>query len=274
MKKLIALTLVLVCVLALFAGCGKKKETLKVAISPDFAPMEFVDPSKSGQDKFVGFDVSLAKFIADELDMELEIVALDFEACQAAVSSGRVDMSISGYSYTEKRAANYNLSDYYYAGENETEQVLITLASNGKNFKDAASIEGLKVGAQHASLQEELAKAQLPNAEVITFTDIGTGILQLKKGDFDVMAVAIGNANALIANNPEVAMSGFQFEVDESAENNLILLPKGDDEMTAKVNEILAKALAAGYYETWYEEALATAGVEVSYDADGNPIED
>ena len=274
MKKLIALTLVLVCVLALFAGCGKKKETLKVAISPDFAPMEFVDPSKSGQDKFVGFDVSLAKFIADELDMELEIVALDFEACQAAVSSGRVDMSISGYSYTEKRAANYNLSDYYYAGENETEQVLITLASNGKNFKDAASIEGLKVGAQHASLQEELAKAQLPNAEIITFTDIGTGILQLKKGDFDVMAVAIGNANALIANNPEVAMSGFQFEVDESAENNLILLPKGDDEMTAKVNEILAKALAAGYYETWYEEALDTAGVEVSYDADGNPIED
>lgn len=274
MKKLIALTLVLVCVLALFAGCGKKKETLKVAISPDFAPMEFVDPSKSGQDMFVGFDVSLAKFIADELDMELEIVALDFEACQAAVSSGRVDMSISGYSYTEKRAANYNLSDYYYAGENETEQVLITLASNGKNFKDAASIEGLKVGAQHASLQEELAKSQLPNAEVITFTDIGTGILQLKKGDFDVMAVAIGNANALIANNPEVAMSGFQFEVDESAENNLILLPKGDDEMTAKVNEILAKALAAGYYETWYEEALDTAGVEVSYDADGNPIED
>lgn len=274
MKKLIALTLVLVCVLALFAGCGKKKETLKVAISPDFAPMEFVDPSKSGQDMFVGFDVSLAKFIADELDMELEIVALDFEACQAAVSSGRVDMSISGYSYTEKRAANYNLSDYYYAGENETEQVLITLASNAKNFKDAASIEGLKVGAQHASLQEELAKSQLPNAEVITFTDIGTGILQLKKGDFDVMAVAIGNANALIANNPEVAMSGFQFEVDESAENNLILLPKGDDEMTAMVNEILAKALAAGYYETWYEEALDTAGVEVSYDADGNPIED
>lgn len=274
MKKLIALTLVVVAILALFAGCGKKKETLKVAISPDFAPMEFVDPSKSGQDKFVGFDVSLAKFIADELGMELEIVALDFEACQAAVSSGRVDMSISGYSYTDKRAANYNLSDYYYAGENETEQVLITLASNGKAYKEAASIEGLKVGVQNASLQEELAKAQLPNAEIVTFTDIGTGILQLKKGDFDVMAVAIGNANALIANNPEVAMSGFQFEVDEAAENNLILLPKGDDEMTEKVNEILAKALAAGYYETWYEEALSTAGVEVSYDADGNPIED
>lgn len=272
MKKLIAITLVLVAVLAMFTGCGKKKETLKVAISPDFAPMEFVDPSKSGQDMFVGFDVSLAKFIADELDMELEIVPLDFDACQIAVGSGRVDMSISGYSWTEERAEKYNMSDYYYAGENETEQVLITLASNGKKFKDAASIEGLKVGAQNASLQESLCKAQLPNAELITYTSIDTGVLQLKKGDFDVMAVAIGNANVLIANNPELAMSGFQFEVSEAEENNLILLPKGDDEMTAKVNEILAKALAAGYYETWYDEAMNTAGVEISYDADGNPI--
>lgn len=274
MKKLIAVLLTLVAVIGLFSGCGKKSEKLKVAISPDFAPMEFVDPSKSGQDKFVGFDVSLAKFIASELGMELEIVAMDFEACQIAVGTGKVDMSISGYSWTEKRAANYNMSDYYYAGENETEQVLITLASNGKNFKDAASVEGLKVGAQNASLQEELCKAQLPNAELITFTDISTGILQLKKGDFDAMAVAIGNANAIIASNSDLAMSGFQFEVDEAAENNLILLPKGDDEMTEKVNKILAKALAAGYYETWYEEALNTAGVEVSYDADGNPIED
>ena len=274
MKKLIALTLVLVSLLALFAGCNKKKETLKVAISPDFAPMEFVDPTKSGQDMFVGFDVSLAKFIADELGMELEIVPLDFFACQAAVTSGRVDMSISGYSWSEERAANYNLSDYYYAGENETEQVLITLASNGKIYKDAASLEGLKVGAQAASLQESLCKNQLPNAELVTYTSINTGILQLKKGDFDVMAVAIGNANSIIASNPDLAMSGFQFEVSEAEENNLILLPKGDDEMTEKVNKILAKALEAGYYETWYEEALNIAGVEISYDADGNPIVD
>lgn len=274
MKKLIALTLVVVSVLALFAGCGEKKNTLKVAISPDFAPMEFVDPTKSGQDQFVGFDISLAKFIADELNMELEIVPLDFFACQAAVSSGRVDMSISGYSWSEDRAANYNLSDYYYAGENETEQVLITLASNGKIYKDAASIEGLKVGAQAASLQESLCKSQLPNAELVTYTNINTGILQLKKGDFDAMAVAIGNANSIIASNPDLAMTGFQFEVSEAEENNLILLPKGDDEMTEKVNEALAKALAAGYYETWYEEALNIAGVEISYDVDGNPIVD
>ena len=113
---------------------------------------------------------------------------------------------------------------------------------------------------------------QLPDSELVVYTDINTGLLQLKKGDFDVMAVAIGNANALIASNPEIIMSGFQFEVDEKEANNLILLQKGNDELTEKVNAILAKAKAAGLYEIWYEEALNTAGVDVSYDAEGNPV--
>lgn len=278
MKKLLAITLALVLCLSVFAGCqpaaDSDKPVLKIALSPDFSPMEFVDPSKSGQDKFVGFDVSLSKYIAQELGMTLEIMPMDFDACQAAVASGKVDMSVSGFSWTEDREAKYNLSDYYYAGENETEQVLIVLAENAGKYTDAESLKGMKVGAQGASLQEELVETQLPDCELVVYTDINTGLLQLKKGDFDAMAVAIGNANALIASNPEVAMSGFQFVVDEKMANNLILLQKGNDELTAKVNAILAKAEAAGLYETWYEEALNTAGVDVSYDADGNPIVD
>ena len=285
MKKLFTLTLAVLMVLGLFAGCkpaannGVTNEydlvsagKLTVAISPDFAPMEFVDPTKTGQDQFVGFDISLAKFIAQELGVTLEIKPMDFDACQAAVGTGKVDMSISGYSWTEKRANNYNLSDYYYAGENETEQVLITLAENAGKYTTTESLKGVKVGAQGASLQEELVKAQLPESELVLYTDINTGLQQLKKGDFEVMAVAIGNANALINNNPEAIMSGFQFVVDEKESNNLILLQKGDDKLTEKVNEILAKAKAAGYYETWYAEAQNIAGIDQSYDADGNPI--
>ncbi len=283
MKKLFTLTLAVLMVLGLFAGCKPAESganeydlvsagKLTVAISPDFSPMEFVDPTKTGQDKFVGFDVSLAKFIAQELGVTLEIKPMDFDACQAAVETGSVDMSISGYSWTEKREKNFNLSDYYYAGENETEQVLITLAENASKYTTTESLKGVKVGAQGASLQEGLVTSQLPESELVLYTDINTGLQQLKKGDFVAMAVAIGNANALINNNPEVIMSGFQFEVDEKEANNLILLQKGDDKLTEKVNEILAKALAAGYYTTWYEEAQNTAGIDQSYDADGNPI--
>ena len=89
MKKFIFLILALVMALSLVA-CGAKNDTktddaanpdgeatptnaleqikadgvLTVARSPDFSPMEFVDSSKTGQDQYVGFDVTLAKYIA------------------------------------------------------------------------------------------------------------------------------------------------------------------------------------------------------------------
>ena len=273
MKKFTALALSAVLLLGLLTACGgEKKPTLKVAMSPDFAPMEFVDASKSGQDQFVGFDVTLAKYLAGEMGLTLEIVPMSFDACQTAVAMGQVDMAISGFSWMPDRAEKYNLSITYHAGDNEANQVLLTTKENAGRFNTAESLSGLKVGAQTASLQEWLVNQQIPGAEVVPYIDITTGLMQLRKGDFVAMAVAEGNADALIANNPDLAKSGFYFELTDDLLDTLILMKKGNDELTATVNDLLAKAEAAGYYPTWYAEALEQAGVgvEVSYDDNGN----
>lgn len=279
MKKIVSLVLI-ACMLFAFAGCSSSdKPVLTVALSPDFAPMEFVDISKTGQDQYVGFDVTLANFIADELGMELKIEPMSFSACQVAVETKSVDMAISGFSWTEERAANYNLSDYYYAGDNETEQVIITSKANEGKLVSASDYSGLKVGAQAASLQLDLCKSQLPSdCEIVEIVDLTTALLMLKSGDIDALAVATGNAEVLISNNSEdVALSGFVFEVDPKYTANVILLNKEDNELLAQVNEILAKAYEAGYYDVWYEEALALAegenAADVAYDDEGNVVE-
>ena len=243
---------------------------LSVAISPDFAPMEFVDTSKSGQDQYVGFDVTLAKFIAEQMGCELVIEPMSFDACQAAVQTHSVDMSISGFSYTPERAENFALSDYYYAGDNETEQTIIVLAENADKWTKAEDYSGKKVAAQSASLQYNLCTSQLPSdTEIVVYADLGTAVEALRSGIVDAVAVAYGNGEAIIANNSAVAMSGFEFEVSEEAENNVIMMTKGNDALLAKVNEILAIAYDNGYYGEWYAEAEALAGIdtaeEVSY---------
>lgn len=280
MKKLISAALVLAMVLS-FAGCNSsKKETLKVATSPDFAPMEFVDSGKKGQESYVGFDITLAKYIAEGMGKELEIVPMSFDACQVAVEVGSVDMSISGFSWTAKRAENYNMSDYYYAGDNETEQTIVTTKANEGKFTSAADFSGKKIAAQTASLQLDLCKEQLPaDCEIVEVGDLTTAFLQLQNGDFDGIAVAVGQAKVFISNNAETtALSGFNFEVDPKSVGNVVLMPKGADELTAKVNEILAKAYNEGLYEKWYADALELSGVEtaqeVSYDDDGNVASD
>lgn len=248
---------------------------LLVALSPDFSPMEFVDTSKSGQDQYVGFDVTLAKFIAEQLGVELEIKPMSFDACQAAVQMAAVDMSISGFSWTEERAANFCLSDYYYAGDNETEQTIIVPADKANTYATVEDFTGLKIGAQGASLQESLCNANFEGiATIEIFKDINDAVLALKTGKIDAVAVATGNGEAIIANNPDVAMSGFVFDIDETAENNVVMLNKNSEALTAKVNECLAIAYEAGYYGDWYAEAQALAGIEtaadVSYDDQGN----
>ena len=294
MKKILALTLSILMLVGVLCGCstpssGNDKNyytvsgnfknvsvstitdgKLTVAISPDFAPMEFVDPTKTGQDMYVGFDVILANYIADELGLGLVLMPMDFYACQTAVYTGIVDMSISGYSWTPDRAENANLSNYYYAGDNEDEQVLITLAGNEGKYDTAEKLAGAKIGAQNASLQQSLVEAQLPDSELILFTDLGTAVMQMQNGDFDCIAVADGNGDAIIANNANVIKSGFAFYVDPKETGNVILLQKGADELTNVVNQILAET--EQYWDAWYAYASSISGIDQSYDEQGNAI--
>ena len=303
MKKIISLVLVAalsLCSIFALGSCGPKEENLSaaydkiaaslefddsnceefvVAMSPDFAPMEFVDLAKSGDDKYVGFDVLLAKYLAKEMNKKLVIKPMSFDACQAAVQSGQVDAAISGFSWTAERAENYELTDWYEAGDNETEQVLITTKANAGKFTTAESLAGKKVGAQVSSLQELLVNEQLvaSGAELVTIADLGTGVEMLKTGKIDALAVAHGNGEAFISQNEDsIDWAGFDFVVDELYKNNVILLQKGDTELLATINAALAKAKAAGLYDTWYETCeiyseIKTAD-ELGYDDEGNKI--
>lgn len=278
MKKALCLAMAVLMVLALCA-CGssqpanalekiKADGVLTVALSPDFSPMEFVDSSKSGQDQYVGFDVTLAKYLAEEMGVKLEIQAMSFDACQTAVSTGNVPLSISGYSWTETRAENFELSDYYYAGENETEQVLLIRAADAEKYTSAEDFAGVDVGAQNASLQQQLVTEQLPDANCVTIGEIGVGVLELQSGNIEALAVADGNGTQIIANNPDLVKCSWEFDVKAEYEANVVLIHKGETELLEAVNAALAKAYENGYYGPWYDEALKIAesasAIEVS----------
>lgn len=282
MKKIIAIALAALMLAGLCAGCGSAPEAaadgiqtvtagkLTVATSPDFAPMEFVDATKDGQDKYVGFDITLAKYFAEQMGLELVITPMSFDACQTAVAMGTVDMALSGFSWTEERAENYNLSDYYRAGDNEDEQILVTLAGNEGLYDTAEKLAGLKVGAQTASLQESLCIDQLPESELVIVSDLTTALMQLRNGDFVALAVAKGNGQAMAANNADVIESGFYFTVDEKYTGNVVMMKKGNDALTEKVNALLAQS--ESLWSTWYDEAKSIAGIQVAYDDEGNEI--
>lgn len=281
-KKLTALLLAATMLTGVLAGCGGKDNTnddgtlktvtpgkLTVTVSPDFAPTVFVDPTKEGQDRYVGTEVALARFIAQELGLELVLSPMSFEACQVAVSTGQADFSVNGYAPTDDRAQNYLFSDPYRISEGDG-QTSICLADKLDQYSDLANYEGLKAGVQNSSLQEKLMREQLPNAQIVYFSDLNTGIMQLRNGDFDIMGVDGTNANAIIAANPDLVGTGFYFNYE--TEGTVALMQKGNDAMAEAINAVLPDA--SEHFAEWLAEAnaLADIGVEVILDDQGNEV--
>lgn len=253
--------------------------TLTVATSPDFAPMEFVDLAKKGDAQYVGFDILLANYLAKEMNKKLVIKPMSFDACLAAVQSGNVDLAISGFSWTAERAENFLISDYYVAGENETEQVLITTKAKAGTLKTASDYAGLKVGAQSGSLQQLLVSEQLvpAGAEMVKMKNLNDLVTALNNGMIDALAVAKGSGDAFIAANAgKLDFAGYEFEIEEKYKNNVILLNKNSADLLVEVNAALAKAFAADYYTGWYEACQIYSEIktidELGYDDEGKKI--
>ena len=234
----------------------KADGVLTVALSPDFSPMEFVDSSKTGQEQYVGFDITLAKYIAENLGVELVIEPMGFDASQTAVYTGSVPMSISGYSWTEERAQNYELSDYYYAGENETRQALLIKKENADKYASPEDLAGQDVGAQNASLQMQLVTEQLAGANPVSIGDITVGVMELKSGNIEALAVAYGNAEMIVDANPDLVICTWEFDVKAEYAANVIMMQKGETELLDAVNAILAQAKEANLYDGWYKDAV------------------
>ena len=280
MKKTLALLLAGLMTLGMFAGCGSKDKEyanqlekvldqgyITMATSPDWAPYEFQDLNKTGQDAIVGCDIELAKYIAKHIGVELKIEAMDFDSAQAAVGLGTAEFSIAGYGYTDERAQLYLLSDYYNFNTTDDAQCLIVRKGEGAALKTADDFKGLKVGAQNGSLQMGLVTNQLPGAVVTPITALPTAIMMLTTSkDLDAVACAGDTANQFI-DNYKGSIEKAEFKLEYFSEGSVILGKKGETELMAKINEALKKAADEGMYEVWMKDAIALAdslGVETN----------
>ena len=279
MKKVVVMLITVLMMLSLVA-CGKKSEeepvvaddgnetvetgyklvcdgVLTVLMSTDFAPMEFVDLTKTGQEKYVGSDVELAKFIADYLGLELLIKPMDFDTCQASVANGIVDCSISGYSYTAQRAASYLLSEDYFS-EGDSGQVALIAKENVEVYKDLASLNqaGVEVAAQNGALQQEIVEEQLPNATLKAIDDLNAAYDNLSAGTYAAVVVANSVAETLVASYPEkYAIVPEAFD-DSKYTGYHVLIALGNDELKDAINEAIA-AVPEDQYKTWQDEGQA-----------------
>jgi len=277
MKKLLTLMIAGLVTAAALSSCGeakveggsrldeiKKKGVITMATSPDFAPNEFEDIS-SGETVYAGCDIELGKYIADYLGVELQIEAMDFSAVQAAVTTGNVDMAISGFAYTEDRAESCEVSTFFNIDDNESTQFVIVPADKVSEYNSVEAFDGKLVACQNGSLQYNLTTEQLPNAEIEIISSLADGIMMVSTGKVDAMACSGEQAELYVLNYPDLGIAEWEFEY--TSQGNILLCQKGETNLIAEINKAITEVNEKKLYSQWKAEATELAkslGLEVN----------
>lgn len=277
-KLLVSLLAILMCVS--LAACGssdagkedlpapanrleeiQQRGSLILAVSPDYAPMEFIDPTKTGIDQYIGSDITLAKYVAEKLGVELEIMAMDFSTVLASIDLGQSDIAISGFGWREDRAESYELSIGYNQTGEAACQGLMVKTDKLDQYKTLDDFAGIKIVAQPGSLQEGYVNEQIKDADLQLVADLGMAVEMLKSDKVEAFACSCEQMVAYEKANPEIAQSTVKFDttVESLHDGNVAAVKKGEVELIEAVNAILEEVNESGIYDQWYADAVAQA---------------
>ena len=238
---------------------------IEVATEPYFAPNEFIDPTITGDDNIVGSDIELAKYIADDLGVELRLKPMDFTSVLGSMTSGKFDMTISALAYTPSRAETMNLSKGYYYGSEDPQKAygILIRKEDADKIKTIEDLADKTVAAQNGSLQEMFVREQIPAYKQYNqVSSTNDAFLMVQTGRADAMAAALKMAELYLESNPEcglMILPDFYFTVDLDTQGTRIGIPLGEDELTDRINEIIDEIIEQDLYNQWYEEYKAYA---------------
>jgi polar amino acid transport system substrate-binding protein len=224
--------------------------TLTVATSPDFAPYEFYSIGDDGTPALAGFDMSLAKYIADYLGLKLEVIPMDFDGTLMEVQNKNVDLGIAGYSPDPSRAEIMEFSNIYYEGG----QSFVTTKANAGKFKslEDTNKKEYSIAAQVGSIQMDLAAKNSPNADIIALSKVTDIIAELITGKISGAYIETVVAKAYQKNYPDLELV---LDVPYESEGSAIGVSKGNLALLEGVNRAIAQALSDGSMNAFVAEA-------------------
>lgn len=239
----------------------KERGVLYMGTSPDFPPNEFYYLDENNQKQIEGYDVRLAQAIADELGVELEVKATDFNGVLANIQSEQVDMGIAGFTVTEKRKESMQFSDGYNTTTSEGFQGILMKKDMAKKFETLDDIKAakLKFGAQGGSIQYELA-LKLTDADKIVQRDTMDSLaLALDAGDIDAVTVSTDSTAPMLKTFPDfmiLPQDNFDLDPENVYSTNVIGFPLGEhyQPLIDLSNDVIKKLKADGTIEKWIEE--------------------
>lgn len=221
----------------------KQSGVVRIAVFDSNPPFGYIDQQTK---KLVGYDVDIANAIAQDLGVKLQLRATNPANRIPLLTSKKVDLIAANFTITEDRAKEVNFSLPYFA----TGQKFI--AHKGV-LKTPEDIGKLRIGADKGTVQEITLREHYPTAKVISYDDTPLAFTALRNGNVQAITQDDAKLVGLLGNLSAAQKADFEISpFSITKEYQAVGIPKGEDRLTASVNETLIKLEKDGQAEKIY----------------------
>ncbi len=240
MKKLLALLMATLMLVAALSGCGGNGEdnVLTMATNAEFPPYEYMEDGK-----IVGIDAEIAQAIADKLGKELVIENVDFDSLIPGVQTGKYDFVMAGMTVTDERKEQVDFTDTYATGV----QVIIVKEDSAIKTVDDLTADGAnnKIGVQLATTGDLYCTWDIEDegkGSVERFNKGADAVMALNSGKVDCVVIDNEPAKVFVENNPGLKI----LDTEYITENYAAAVSKDQPELLEAINGALVELIAEG----------------------------
>lgn len=247
LRKALLVSLVVVLVVSVAAGCGQKKspgyatvmkqKKLIVGTEATFPPFESVDE----QNKVIGFDIDLAAEVAKDLGVQLEVSEMKFDSLIPALQTGKIQMIAAAMSIKPERMDVVDFSNPYYdAGQS------IVVTANNAVITKADDLKDKKIGVQTGTTGDTTVSEAYKNAKITRYDRFTDAFLDLQNGNLDAVVLDAPVAKAYVdASGGKLKIIGDPL----SSEKYALAFNKGDKDLVDAANKTLERIKKDGTFE-------------------------
>jgi len=203
-----------------------------------------------------GYDVQIAKAIADELGKDLLVKKIAWEGLIDSLNNGEIDMIVAGMTDTADRRESVSFSTPYYQSD------LVLIVRNDSSYANALSLKdfsGATVVAQKGTFHDTVVE-QIPSVDHMT--PLGSFALltnSVVNGEADAMVSEYPVALSIVGTNPSLKIISFTagngFETSFEDTTVSVAVRKNDSELLNTINTVLSK-LNEETRSNWMKDAI------------------
>lgn len=221
---------------------------IRVAVPNDLAPFGSAD----AKGKLEGYDIDVARLLAEDLGVKLDLVPVASVNRLPMLMTGKVDLIIANLGVSPERAKSIAFSAPYapfFSG---------VFGSAAVNVKGPADLQGKKIAVTRATLEDrELAKLAPKGAELVRLEDSNATVLAFVSGQAELIATGSSVAAVIAKKNPDKKIES-KFTLRESPAS--IGVRQGDPELLHWVNAFVYYRKLSGDLDQlsrkWFGEPL------------------